>query len=198
MLETRTQHWRSVVAITLLVLGLLLSVMPPPAQTQGSPGSTPINLEHVKSIVASIPAHSQGAEQAQNQPGHPGMVYFYFTGVDMPGVIMMGTPAIEIYCDQQLVAKLKKDRFFAINVEPGRHTFASKSMRTSTKETEIELDVKSGQVSFIRIDVVIKSFKGSGYLKVVEEEEGRLAVSRLKPLEASDVRDQSRVVTVKP
>jgi hypothetical protein len=80
MLETRTQHWRSVVAITLLVLGLLLSVMPPPAQTQGSPGSTPINLEHVRLIVASIPAHSHGAKQAQNQPGGQGMVYFYFTG----------------------------------------------------------------------------------------------------------------------
>jgi hypothetical protein len=63
------------------------------------------------------------------------------------------TPArswLAISCDKTVIAKLKRGRFFAVNVAPGRHILSEE------KGIPVFVDARSGEESFVRLDWHIK------------------------------------------
>jgi hypothetical protein len=70
----------------------------------------------------------------------PARIYVY---------VQIETPArawFPVSCDGTVVAKIKRGRFFAINVAPGRH------MLSEEKGVPVFVDVRSGQESFVRLN----------------------------------------------
>ena len=127
-----------------------------------------------------------------------GTVYFYFTSYTLPRGKMIGMPKISIYCDGRLVGKLGKESFFGVRVPAGRHTFASKGLRTKLEETAIELDVEPGAIMFVRAEVGIGNIKWWAHLRVVDSEEGAFMISKLDPVPADLIEDSSRATVARP
>jgi hypothetical protein len=98
--------------------------------------------------------------------------------------------APSVYCDEVQLARLENGRYFAVNVDPGQHTF-----RSNDKQSGIQLDVKPGQEYFIRLEIAAGFMKGHGRLILTAAEQGRyeLQSNQLKPLDADKVTDTSRV-----
>jgi hypothetical protein len=98
--------------------------------------------------------------------------------------------APSVYCDEVQLARMDNGRYFAVNIDPGMHTF-----RSNDKQSGIQLDVKPGQEYFIRLEIAAGFMKGHGRLILTAAEQGRyeLQSNQLKPLEASKVVDTSRV-----
>jgi hypothetical protein len=98
--------------------------------------------------------------------------------------------APSVYCDEVQLARLENGRYFAVNVDPGQHTF-----RSNDKQSGIQLDVKPGQEYFIRLEIAAGFMKGHGRLIMTAAEQGRyeLQSNQLKPLDAGKVADSSRV-----
>jgi len=62
--------------------------------------------------------------------------------------IQTDTPARSwspIYCDRALVAKLKRGRFFALDVAPGRH------MLSGQQDVPVLVDARAGEESFVSL-----------------------------------------------
>jgi hypothetical protein len=98
--------------------------------------------------------------------------------------------APSVYCDEVQLARMENGRYFAVNVDPGQHTF-----RSNDKQSGIQLDVKPGQEYFIRLEIAAGFMKGHGRLILTAAEQGRyeLQSNQLKPLDADKVADTSRV-----
>jgi hypothetical protein len=81
------------------------------------------------------------------------------------------TPAgswIPISCDGTVVAKLRRGRFFAVNLAPGRHTLSDE------KGIPVFVDARSGEESFVRLDWHIEVDKpGISVFQVVPPPQAR-------------------------
>jgi hypothetical protein len=127
-----------------------------------------------------------------------GVVYFYFAAYSLPKGYNIGTPSISVYCDGRILAKVRKGTFVGVRLPPGRHTFASKGLRTRLDETAINLDVRPGGTTFLRLEVGIGNIKWWAHLRVVGPEEGRLMVSKLEPLDPGHIEDRARAFASRP
>jgi hypothetical protein len=94
-----------------------------------------------------------------------------------------------VYCDEARLAKIENGRFFAVRLDPGKHTF-----RANDKQSGVELDVKAGQVYYVRVEIIDSFLKQYGRLVLMAPEQGAYEVKKLKPLGAENVRDKTRVV----
>jgi hypothetical protein len=146
-------------------------------------------------IASSVPFASHAQEVGDAEAG---VVYFYFTAYTLPRGIVIGTPNISLYCNGRIVGKVKKGSFLGVRVPPGRHTFASKGVRTRLEETAIELDVKPGEITFVRLEVGIGNLKWWAHLRVVGRDEGSLMISKLDPVPEGLVKDRSRATIARP
>lgn len=94
-----------------------------------------------------------------------------------------------VYCDETQLARMENGRYFAVTVEPGKHSF-----RSNDAQSGVQLDVKPGEEYFIRVELVPGMMKGHGRLILTAPEQGRYELSnKLKPLDANKVTDASRV-----
>lgn len=95
-----------------------------------------------------------------------------------------------VYCDETQLARMDNGRYFAVAVEPGKHTFYS-----NDKQAGLALDVKPGEKYFMRIELVAGVMKGHGRLILMAPEQGsyELSSKKLKPLDANKVMDHDRV-----
>jgi hypothetical protein len=95
-----------------------------------------------------------------------------------------------VYCDETQLARMDNGRYFAVTVEPGKHTFYS-----NDKQAGLALDVKPGEKYFVRVELVAGMMKGHGRLTLMAPEQGsyELASKKLKPLDANKVVDHDRV-----
>jgi Protein of unknown function (DUF2846) len=98
--------------------------------------------------------------------------------------------APSVYCDETQLAKMENGRYFTVRMDPGKHVFYS-----NDKQAGIELDLKSGQQYFIRVEIATGFMKGHGRLILVAPEQGgyEMKSSKLKPLDANKVVDGSLV-----
>ena len=95
-----------------------------------------------------------------------------------------------VYCDETELAHIDNGRYFAVKLDPGKHTF-----RSNDKQSGIDLDAKAGQNYFIRVEIATGFMKGHGRLVLMSAEQGsyELKSSKLKPLDAGKVLDKARV-----
>src|SRR5205807_1244610 len=65
-----------------------------------------------------------------------------------------GALAPSVYCDETELARMENGRYFTAKLDPGKHNF-----RSNDKQSGIELDMKSGQEYFLRVEIA------SGFMK---------------------------------
>jgi len=82
-------------------------------------------------------------------------------------------------------------RFFIISLAPGKHVF-----RSNDKQSGVELDVKSGQIYYLRVDVAnVNAVKGAqGRLVKTDPEQGEYEVKQLRTLDDDKIKDRTLVV----
>jgi Protein of unknown function (DUF2846) len=95
-----------------------------------------------------------------------------------------------VYCDEAELARAENGRYFAVRLNPGKHTF-----RSNDKQSGAEVDLKPGQEYFLRVELVSGFMKGHGRLVAVVPEQAKfeLQSKQLKPLSADKVTDKERV-----
>ena len=94
-----------------------------------------------------------------------------------------------VYCDDTELARMENGRFFAAKLASGKHTFHS-----NDKQAGIDVDLKSGQDYYIRVEIAAGMMKGHGRLILVAPEQGSYEIKKLKPLDGDKVKDSQHVV----
>lgn len=136
-------------------------------------------------LAVSAFAQEPSAPQAPAAKQSNGTVYVYrykqFVGSAL---------APSVYCDETQLARMDNGRYFAVAVEPGKHTFYS-----NDKQAGLVLDVKRGEKYFVRVELVAGMMKGHGRLILMAPEQGsyELSSKKLKPLDENKIADHDRV-----
>ena len=94
------------------------------------------------------------------------------------------------YCDNVKIAKADNGRYFKVLLDPGKHAFQS-----NDKQSGIELDLKSGEDYYIRVEIVSGMWKGHGRLVLTPKEQGTFEIKKLKPIEKTKIIDTTKAVT---
>ncbi len=139
-------------------------------------------LTTIVSVAQETPSASPSSADGKNEQA---TVYVYrykqFVG---------GALEPSVYCDEVQLARMDNGRYFAVKVDPGKHTF-----RSNDAQSGMEIEAKAGQQYFLRVEIATGFMKGHGRLIMTAPEQGRyeLNSSKLKPLDANKVMDKSRV-----
>ena len=98
--------------------------------------------------------------------------------------------APSVFCDEAPLARMDNGRYFAVKVDPGKHTF-----RSNDPQSGLELNVKAGQEYFVRVELATGFMKGHGRLILMSPEQGsyELKSKKLKPLDEGKVVDRNQV-----
>jgi hypothetical protein len=93
-----------------------------------------------------------------------------------------------VYCDEAELAHMVNGRYFAVKLDPGKHSF-----RSNDKQSGVDLDMKAGQSYFMRVEIAAGFMKGHGRLVLMSGEQAAYEVKQLKPLDDDKVVDKARV-----
>jgi hypothetical protein len=156
---------RAGIASGVCVLGLVVLVT---SQAAGAQGPPPV-------------PQVQGAAGAV--AGESAVVYVYRYKQFMGSAL---EPSV--YLDETELARMDNGRYFAVSVSPGSHMF-----RANDKQSGVVLDAQPGARYFIRIEIAAGMMKGHGRVILVQPEQGRFELAKLKTLEADKVKDKDRV-----
>ena len=77
----------------------------------------------------------------------------------------------------------------AAKLAAGKHVFTS-----NDKQAGIDVDLKTGEDYYIRVELATGMMKGHGRLVLVAPEQGSYEIKKLKPLDADKVKDNQHVV----
>lgn len=152
-------------------------------------------------IVSALARASASPEQSSLALATQGTVYFFFNGYEHASGMFLVLPSTAILVNDRIVANIKQKTYFGVKLPAGRHRFATKMRGTDPKNSVVELDVAAGQAAFFRIDVSITRMGWVGYsayLRLVDQDEGRVMVAALRPVEPNSIKDAARVTTEPP
>ncbi len=93
-----------------------------------------------------------------------------------------------VFCDDNELARMDNGRYFVVTLAPGKHLFHS-----NDKQAGIDLDLKAGEKSYIRVEIATGFMKGHGRLVAVVPEQGSYEIKNLKPLDSDKVKDTQHV-----
>ena len=93
-----------------------------------------------------------------------------------------------MYCDGVQLARLDNGRYFAIEFDPGRH-----SCKSNHKQSQLELDLRAGEIFYIRMEMEPGVFKPKGRLIPVGKTRGPIELRHTRPLSPEKVKDKKRV-----
>lgn len=128
-------------------------------------------------VVCTGTVLAQAAPEAEAQP----KVYVYrYKAFQGKGL----RPSI--YVDDKDVVRLQSGRGVVLTLPAGPHRF-----RSNDKQSQIELDLKSGQVYYIRLEIASGFLKGHGRLTLVMPEQGAGEYKQLKPVDKEMIKDSS-------
>ena len=133
--------------------------------------------------LTAVSAQTETGQAGAAQASEKATVYIYRYKQFMGAAL---NPSV--YCDEQELARMDNGRYFAVNVDAGKHSF-----RSNDKQANIEIDTKAGQKYFIRVEIASGLMKGHGRVVMMAPEQGESEIKRLKPLESSDVKDREKV-----
>jgi hypothetical protein len=93
-----------------------------------------------------------------------------------------------VYCDEKELARMDNGRYFAVDLEPGKHT-----CRMGDKQTGFEVDLKANEEYYAKITIDPGVFKGHGRLLLLQKEQGAFELKKVKPLGADKIADKTLV-----
>lgn len=133
-------------------------------------------------------AHGSGRPNSQDATtADKATVYVY----SYRHVRTLGRVAPPVYLDGKVLAKLDGARFFVVRLEPGTHSFHLKDK----KRGGIELDFKSGEMYYVRMDMREGMTVGPAGLTLVPKENAEFDPKQMKPADKDDIKDKERVST---
>jgi hypothetical protein len=94
-----------------------------------------------------------------------------------------------IYCDEVDVARIQSGRSVVLALPAGKHSF-----RSNDKQSEIQIDLKSGQDYYIRVEIASGFWKGHGRLVLVMPEQGVAEFQKMKPVDPGMIKDRTYVI----
>ena len=94
-----------------------------------------------------------------------------------------------VFCDNVELAQIINGSWFKAILSPGKHV-----LQSNDKQSGIELELKPGDVYYIRVEMETESWKGHAKVVLVPKEQGSFEVKKLKALGKDKVRDAKRVV----
>ena len=94
-----------------------------------------------------------------------------------------------VFCDERELARMENGKFFVAKLPSGSHVFHS-----NDKQAGIDVELKSGQNYYIRVEIARGMMKGHGRLILVAPEQGTYEIEKLKPLDRDKVKDSEHVV----
>jgi hypothetical protein len=103
----------------------------------------------------------------------------------------LGRVAPTVFVDGKALAKLDGTRFFIVQLDPGSHAFHLKDK----KRGGIEMDFRSGEVYYIRMDMREGATVGASGLVLMSRENGEFDLRQMKPVDEGDIKDRKRVTT---
>jgi hypothetical protein len=101
-----------------------------------------------------------------------------------------GALAPSVYCDDVQLARMDNGRYFMAMIPAGKHSF-----RSNDAQFGMDLNLKSGQEYFLRVEIATGFMKGRGRLVLMPREQAsyELRTAKLKPLDPAKVADKTRV-----
>lgn len=90
-----------------------------------------------------------------------------------------------VFCDEVLLAKLDRGRFFRIELDPGTHTFRSDRKRDGGVEIRLEAD----KTYYLRMEMEIGLTIKNVRLLVATPEESTYTIKQLDPVKPQDIKD---------
>jgi len=129
----------------------------------------------------SIVAQSNDKPEASN----PNAVVYIYRYKQFVGY----TVEPSVYCNEVQLARMDNGRFFKVVLDPGTYTF-----RSNDKQSGIEMDLKKGEVYYIRVEIAQGLLKQYGRLVLMAKVQGVYEIKKLKPLGSSKIKDRKRVV----
>jgi len=141
-------------------------------------------------LLLAHPVYAHGSRQPRRQdapPADKATVYVY----SYRHVRTLGRVAPPVYLDGKVLAKLDGARFFVIRLEPGTHSLHLKDK----KRGGIELDFKSWETYYVRMDMREGTTVGPAGLTLVPKENAEFDLKQMKPAGKGDIKDRERVST---
>jgi hypothetical protein len=101
-----------------------------------------------------------------------------------------GALAPSVYCDDVQLARMDNGRYFVATIPAGKHTFRSNDVQSG-----MDLNLRSGQEYFLRVEIATGFMKGHGRLVLMPREQAsyELRTAKLKALDPAKVADKTRV-----
>jgi hypothetical protein len=90
-----------------------------------------------------------------------------------------------VYCDDNELATMDNGRYFKVQLSAGPHVCHS------TDASAVPLDLRAGETYFVRMEIITGFMKGQGGLLEVTPRQAETELTRVKPLDKSNVRNSS-------
>jgi hypothetical protein len=111
-------------------------------------------------------------------------VYIY-----RPGKLVGKALEPSVFCDGVELARMDNGRFLTLKLKPGKHM-----VHLTDKKKGFETDMGGGQVYYFRVGIEMGMWKGQGKITLDDAEKGADEIKKLKPLDASKIKDHTMVV----
>lgn len=94
-----------------------------------------------------------------------------------------------IFVDDHEVARMDNGRYFILQVPGGTHSF-----RSNDKQSGIEIEMKPGEMHFVRVEIATGFLKGHGRLVHMMPDQGRFEIKKLQYLGSDKIKDKELVL----
>jgi hypothetical protein len=94
-----------------------------------------------------------------------------------------------VFCDGVELGRMDNGRYMTLKLKPGKHI-----VHMTDKKKGFDINMGAGQLYYFRVGIEMGMWKGQGKLMLKEAEEGAAEIKKLKPLDASKIKDHTMVV----
>ena len=137
---------------------------------------TPPTTSDAASVDSSVAGNNSSEEMAT--------VYIY-----RPNKMIGRALEPSVFCDGVELARMDNGRFLTLKLKPGKHI-----VHMTDKKKGFEINMGAGQVYYFRVGIEMGMWKGQGKIMLDENEKGAEEIKKLKPLDASKIKDHTMVV----
>lgn len=160
----------------ILIVMLLACIAAYAGEDATNPASAPAYKGEDTSGPPPLPA-APITTTAPNTASARATVYFYRSRKFVAQAL-----APDVYCDESPVARIANGRYLIARVPAGKHL-----LRSTDKQSGIEMDVQPDTEYFIRVDMVSGAWTAHGRTTLTSPEQGRNDLAKFKANDREDV-----------
>ena len=119
-----------------------------------------------------------------------GTVYIYKTW----HVATLWRAAFAIFLDDKMIARLDRGVYLVAEIDPGKHSFSTKSKKSGG----VELDIEAGKVYVLRLETDSGMQVTNPHLSVPPIEQIKFDLKQMKPIEKKDIKKDGEGIVLFP